>query len=72
VPGPGLEKKIENGVWLAAVPLPASVADTNVGVEAGALAPALRTLGLLTAAVALEVATRTALRTGAICAAEST
>src|ERR1700734_3293789 len=39
VPGPGLEKKIENGVWLAAAdPSPASVVNDDARVAAGAAA----------------------------------
>jgi hypothetical protein len=70
VPGPGLEKKIENGVWLAAAdPLPASVVNDDARVAAGEAAPAVRTPVLVATAVVLAAATRGMLRTGANCAA---
>ena len=70
VPGPGLEKKIENGVWLAAAdPFAASVADDAARVEADAVAPDVRTPGVITA-VALGAAIRGAVRPAANCTAE--
>jgi hypothetical protein len=72
VPGPGLEKKTENGVWLAADPLSNSAADdVELRIEDGVPepGPALRRLGLATVAVVFGTATRKPGLAGVNCAA---